>query len=78
MIEGLTVLKGEMINCLNWLGFCESYSSVSNMRNWLAAMDELVVKKQAALGVCHIIFDNLDIYIRQLFLFFCIFGLSLK
>ena len=55
-----------MINCLNWLGFCESYQSVSNLRNWLAAMDEVAVKKQAGWGVCHIIFDNLDLYINTL------------
>ena len=55
-----------MIGCLNWLGFCESYSSVYQMRNVLANVDELVLKKQAALGVCHIIFDNLDLYIRKL------------
>ena len=57
---------GDMISCLNWLGLCENYSSVYNMRNWLGAVDELVVKKQASYGVCHIIFDNLDMYIRHL------------
>ena len=36
------------------------------MRNWLAEVDELVVKKQASWGVSHIIFDNLDININQL------------
>ena len=55
-----------MINCLNWLGACENYSSIYNMRNWLASVDELIVKKQAAWGVAHIIFDNMDIYIKQL------------
>ena len=36
------------------------------MRSGLAAIDELVVKKQAAWGVCHIIFDNMDLYIKEL------------
>ena len=55
-----------MINCLNWLGLCENYSTIYTMRNWLAAVDELVVRKQASWGVTHIIFDNMDIKINQL------------
>ena len=55
-----------MINCLNWLGACENYSSIYNMRNWLASVDEMMVKKQAAWGVPHIIFDNMDLYIKRL------------
>ena len=54
-----------MIDCMNWLGLGENYSSFHNTRNWLAAVDELVVQKQAKLGICHIIFDNLDIHIRK-------------
>ena len=55
-----------MINSLNWLGACEHSSSIHSMRNWLASVDELVVKKQASWGVTHIILDNMDIYIRHL------------
>ena len=32
----------------------------------LASLDELVAKKQAHGGICHIIFDNIDFYIRHL------------
>ena len=55
-----------MISCLNWLGFCENYSSIYKLRGWLASVDELVLKKQAALGVLHIIFDNVDLYVKTL------------
>ena len=55
-----------MINCLNSLGVCESKSSIFNFRNLFASVDEFVVKKYANLGVCHIIFDNLDFYVKKL------------
>ena len=55
-----------MINCLNWFGVCENYSTIYNVRKWLASVDELLVQKQAAWGVTHIIFDNLDLYIKNL------------
>ena len=55
-----------MIDCMNWLGACESYSSIYNMRTKLAAIEELMVKKQAAWGICQIIFDNMDLHIKQL------------
>ena len=56
-----------MVNCLNWLGLCENANtSMYRLRNFLASVDEVLLKKQASWGVCHIIFDNLDLYIRQL------------
>ena len=58
--------SGDMVNCMNWLGLCENYSSIYRTRTWLASLDEVLVKKHASWGVIHIIFDNLDLYIREL------------
>ena len=32
----------------------------------LADVDELSVRKQASFGVCHVIFDNMDLYVKTL------------
>ena len=56
----------DLMNCFNQMGLCESYQSVAKLRTFLAEADEIAITKQASLGVCHIIFDNMDIYVKTL------------
>ena len=66
MVMQLNGCTKDLIDCLSSLGLCEGYRSINRMRKWLAEVDEEAVKKQANTGVCHIIFDNLDLYVKTL------------
>ena len=56
----------DVIDCFNLLGFCEGYRQIGFMREWFVDIDEEAVKKQASYGVCQIIFDNMDLYVKTL------------